>query len=269
MNEREIENDLLELDTHLRHMSRRVTFDPHHKLRIREELMRRHREMPAVTSQRAAGMLLSRLTGTRRLTLVAPPALAVVMAIALFLSGVPFLHGNEGQIAQAAEDTRIYQALTQTVPTVRAWQWTIHRWTAGQGSSVVRLQYQTQQQRLYIRGHHVSLYVYSGNQWYLVPLGTGPDRGAVYRTPGYWQWQLGTLAQRLAEQRVRILRTRSLTGSGREGVQYALGSGRRESASATAWIDPASGLVRQLDLVVTRGNRVVERDRADYRYGST
>lgn len=266
MHEYDLDTDLLEIDAHLRQASRRVPLDPRHKRRIREELMRRHREMPAGTSQRAAGMLWSRLTGTRRLTLVAPPALAAVLAVALFLSGAPFSRGGRVQSVVAARLTR---ALTETVPKVTTWQWTLRHWTPAGGASIERRRLSTVQQRLYISGHQATLFIDANDRWYRAPTVSGRSAGQPYRSPSYWGWQIGALAQRLASDRFTLAPARAVHGVMAEGIRYTIEGPGNQRAVATAWVDRISGLVLRLDLIATRAGRVIERDTADYQYGRT
>ena len=53
MNDQEIPSDLQATERRLTHLGRQVPIDLHHKARLREELLRRHQELSAETTQRA------------------------------------------------------------------------------------------------------------------------------------------------------------------------------------------------------------------------
>ncbi|MBV9280123.1 MAG: hypothetical protein JOZ41_08595, partial [Chloroflexi bacterium] len=88
MNNPELDPDLRFTAQRVAELGRRVTIDPQHKARLREELVRRHQELTAGRTQRAAGMLGPRLARLKRLTLVAPAALAAAMVFSLLLWGL-------------------------------------------------------------------------------------------------------------------------------------------------------------------------------------
>src|SRR5437588_12640901 len=118
MNDQEIPSDLQATESRLTHLSRQVPIDLQHKARLREELLRRHQELSAETTQRAAGKPWSRFTRLKRLTLVAPPALAAATALSVLLWALQ-ISGH--QTPQAAEAARITRALVQSAPTVTGW----------------------------------------------------------------------------------------------------------------------------------------------------
>lgn len=261
MNKGEIDFELREAAARARDLSRRVVLDPHHKLRLREELLRRHQELSAVTTQRAAGTLWSRLTGPRRLTLVAPPALAVFLTVVLVFAGIPFSKGPQLQTAEAA---RLATAMTNTVPTVTNLQWTVHQRTGGR-ASVLRLQFPLgRYERVYIQGGRVFLYRYG--KWLLVRSRPDAGNGRNWQQT-FAQWAFATLALRLSNgSGFSILPHRRIGGVLTEGIRYGAGGTFDRQVVATAWVNPESGLIVRLDRIVQSGGRTVERDYVDYTY---
>lgn len=257
MDDFEINGDLSDAASHVRHLSRRIALDPHHKLRLREELLRRHQELSADRTQRAAGTLWSRLTGPRRLTLVAPPALAIVLALILLLGGVPFPRNSQQQ--QTAEAATLARVITNTVPTVVHWQWTVTREIHGKVTTN-RLEFPLRPlQRIYISHHRV--YLYDRGNWLMVRKQV-PSAGS-----DDWQWAFATLALRLsAGKGFTILPARRMNGERVLGIRYGVSSQRKRQTMATAWVDAHSGLMVRLDRVVRAGGKPVERDRVEYTY---
>jgi hypothetical protein len=239
-------------------MSQRVGIDPRHKNRLREELMRRHQELSAEHTQRAAGKLWPRMTGLKRLTLVAPPALAVVLVVGLLLGALQATGHHDPQAAEAARLTR---AMARTVPTLTSWNVALHRNHRNDTSSFA-WKAQLSGKRLVVRGRQTYLRV--GRQWFAV---TADETHA--RRLFDWQWGFAILPTRLAHNQFTLVAPRRIDGRSLEGVRYVLARATQQSIVATAWVDPSSGLVMRLDRDVINHGHVVEHDWADYRYQRT
>jgi hypothetical protein len=255
MTDSHLDHDLRDAELRVIQLNRRVHADPRHKARLREELLRRHQELTAESSQRAAGMLWPHIPGLKRLTLVAPPALAVAVAFSVLLLA---LQVSGHQNTQAAEAARLTQALTRTAPTVTEWQWTVQERNAS-GVSVYAYKFPLRtNQGLYVANHRV--YLYSSGQWARV----APPPSAT-NSPGYWQWALATMVSHLTPHGFTLLPARTIRGQRTEGIHFTAIQGSTKIGT-TAWVDRHSGLILRLDLVARRGAVVVERDQADYAY---
>jgi hypothetical protein len=255
MTDQDIDDDLRRASHRVRDLSRQIRLNTPHKAHLREELLRRHQELSADSTQRAAGTLLPRFPRLKRLTLVAPPALALsavasVLLWALQISGHPK--------PQAAQAQVIARHLARSVPTVTGWTVSIHQQRANTTSSY-QMQFRLKpQQRLYVVNNRS--YLYSFGRWMLVSPG---QRVAAL---GEWQWAFAVLPSRLQTHSVRLLRHRLVAGRETQGLQYDLPAQHGQQARATAWVDVKTGLVLQLNQVITHGHTVVENDSATYHY---
>jgi hypothetical protein len=243
-------------------LSRRVDVDLQHMARLREELLRRHQELSAERTQRAAGRLWFPVPGLKRLTLVAPTALAVVAALGLALAGLQISGHRPAQTAEAA---RLAQALAQTAPTVTAWQWTLHQVRGNAPATYGCSLYFNANQRLYVwpsDGYRV--YLYSSARWYQV---TAPTHGSGCQSN--WQWAFVLLPADLEGAKPAITPWKPVAGEPSERIVYTRSSSTGVRVRVTAIVGRDSGLVRHLERLTLRGGRVLERDSADYRYERT
>ncbi len=258
MRDGDLDSDLQGIAQQVAHLSQRVGIDPHHKNRLREELMRRHQELSTELTQRAAGKFWPRLTGLKRLTLVAPPALAVVLVVGLL---VGTLQATGHHDPQAAEAARLTRAMARTVPTLTSWNVALHRDQSNDTSSVA-WKARLAGKRLVVRGRQT--YLRTAHQWFAI---TADETHA--RRLFDWQWGFAILPNRLARNQFTLVAPLTIDGRVVEGVRYVLARSNTQSIVATAWVDPASGLVKRLERDVMRGSHVVERDWADYTYQRT
>jgi hypothetical protein len=257
MNEDELDDTLLEVAARVRSLSRRVHYDPAHKARLREDLLRRHHERSRARVHQFLGLRLpARRMG--RAGLVAAPALVVALAATMMLW---FLPVSGHQNAQAAMAQRITRALTRTAPTVTAWQWTLHRKDANGKLRVIRLRTRPfgPYQRLYVKNGRTYLYYYG--KWQLVSASVPRDKPQYF-----WVWAFAQLPERMATQHFSIVGERSLSAHLTVGLRYTLATAGNKVVLATAWVDENTGLVVQLVRTTTVGGRQVQRDVADYHY---
>ncbi|HZU14773.1 MAG TPA: hypothetical protein VFB58_18195 [Chloroflexota bacterium] len=256
----EFDSDIEETAQYIARLAGRVSLDPAHKTQLRGELLRRHQEHSVESSQRATGSLWSRLTGHRRLTLVAPPALGgILVAILLGLSLAPH------QSAQAAEAARITDALARSAPTVTAWQVTAQQQEGNAANSVQCELRLSAQQRIYVRNGRA--YMYSNGTWYAL----SATNWATYRGcsgEGQLQIAFALLPERLSRGAFALLPARTLHGQRVEGIRYAASAARR-TVTVTLWVDRSSGLVLEATRLVTSGSHVLRRDVVDYSYTRT
>ncbi len=251
----EFDTDLSETAQYVREISSHLPIDPASKIRLREELMRRHQELTVGTTQRAAGKLWPRFSGLKRLTLVAPPALAVVLVLGMVLGGLD-VNGHRG--TQAVEAARLTRAMARVMPTLTSWNVALHRDGADDSSSV-GWKASLEGKHLLVRGRRT--YLHSGNQWFAITV----DQTQARRLFD-WQWGFAMLPNRLARNQFGLLPARLVDGQRAEGVRYTLVHTPAETVEATAWINANTGLVVRLERNVIAENRVVEHDWADYRY---
>src|SRR5947209_11382720 len=122
MDKFDVDSDLQQTAQRVAELGRQVTIDLRHQAHLREDLLRRHQELTADHTQRAAGQLWPPYRWLRRLTLVAPPAFAVVVALLVFVLS-PQIGGH--QSSQEAVAARLASAAVKTVPTVTGWQVTV------------------------------------------------------------------------------------------------------------------------------------------------
>jgi len=253
----DVDPDLRDVSERVADLSRQISIDLRYKAHLREALLRRHQELSAEVTQRAARKLWPRLTGVKRLTLVAPPALAAAVAAWAMIWALQVSGHRSPQLAEAQ---RISAALVRAVPTVTSWKVTAHQ--QGQNvSSVTTFGVQlTPDQEIYIRAERGTYrsYFYSGGQWSEVR-----DGQSIAPSGVAWQFAFATLPQRLASHRF-VLLTSSQPNT--EGIRYSLPERHGIRIQVTAWIDRTTGLAKRLERDVIRGNRVIERDWADYRY---
>jgi hypothetical protein len=254
MNLFDLDSDVQQTAQRVADLSQQVAIDLQLKTRLREELLRRHQELTAEQTQRAAARLRPRFQWPRRLTLVAPPILALLVALAVFVVS-PQLSGH--QSPQAAEAARIASAAVRTVPTVTGWQVTVRQVRKDTETPYSCLVPLHSGERLFIRDGRV--YVYAKGQWY-VPTDTHSA------CPFEWQWAFAVLPGRLQHHQFTILPDERIDGRTVETIRYTLPASRGRSIVATAWFDRQTGLVMRLEHLVMRGHTVIERDVADYRY---
>lgn len=255
MTEIHLDSELQAAADQVRVLTRRVEIDAVHRLRLREELLRRHQELYADSTQRAASTLGPQLRRPRRLTLVAPAALAAAVVLSL-LPWRPQLPGTHQQ--QTAAAARITRALVRSVPTVEAWQWT-YRQERGGAHSVTRLRRPLRAyQRLYI--YYGRPYLYSSGRWYVL------SADIAHATAGAdWQWAFAALPQLLRDPDVRFLVPQRLHGQAVDGIGYHT-STRGHDITITAWVSRKTGLLLRLDRIVAKDRQVVERDSVTYAY---
>src|SRR5437763_11550947 len=162
MDDLPLDPELASVERHIVSLSRRVEPDPSEYARLRQERLRRHQERRTETTQRAVRSLWPRLTGVKRLTLVAPPALAAAVALFAVLAAIQISGHQSTESAQAAQITR---ALSHTVPTITAGQVNVQH---ERGDSTMSLPCPAtrlgKDQRLVMRDGRT--YWYSGGQWY-------------------------------------------------------------------------------------------------------
>ena len=253
-----LDSDLRGAAQRVSQLSQRAGIDPRHKNRLREELMRRHQELSAEHTQRAAGKFWPQLKGLKRLTLVAPPALAVVLVTGLILGALQATGHHDPQAAEAARLTR---AMARSVPTLTSWNVALHRNHQNDTSSFA-WKAQLSGKRLVVRGRQTYLRI--DRQWFAV---TADEIHA--RRLFDWQWGFAILPTRLARNQFTLVAPRRIDGRSVEGVRYVLAHGATQSIVATAWVNPSSGLVMRLDRDVINRGHVIEHDWADYRYQRT
>ena len=253
----DVDPDLRDVSERVADLSRQISIDLRYKAHLREALLRRHQELSAEVTQRAARKLWSRVTGVKRLTLVAPPALAAAIAAWVL---VWVLQASGQGSPQLAEAQRISAALVRELPTVTSWKVTAHQEGQNVSSVTTYRVHLTPDQEIYIRAERGSYrsYFYSGGQWSEVR-----DGQSIAPSGVAWQFAFATLPQRLARHRF-VLLTSSQPNT--EGVRYSLPAQHGFRIRVTAWIDRTTGLAKRLERDVIRGNRVIERDWADYRY---
>lgn len=253
MNHPDVDPDVQPTALHVARLSREVEIDPRHTLRLREELVRRHQELTAEHTQRAARKLWPRFPRLKRLTLVASPALAAALACSAILWALEI--GGQ-RTPQRAEAARLTHALERSAPSVVNWQVSLRQIrsnTATSSSCAVPL---GPGQHLYVRGE--SAYLESGGHWYMV---TGAVASA--QCPAEFQWAFATLPYRLLHHQFTILPGQT---SSSERIQYSIPGRAGARVQITVQVDRASGLVARLDRRVLRGATTVERDIAVYRY---
>jgi hypothetical protein len=252
MRDSSLDGDLQRVDRYLASLSARVEPDPRHRAALRQELLRRHQELLAGDSQRSATTLWLHVKELKRLTLVAPPALAGVLALLVILFGLQISGHRSTQEAEAA---RINRALAHATRTVTAWQVTFHQQKGNSASSSQC----TLPLHLYPRDG--KMYLYKNGTWFQVT----PAAAAGLDCPSQLQWVFASLPARLAHGNFHLLPARRLGGRWVDGVQYSTRS-RATRVTATVWVGRASGLVLRAGRVTTRDGRVIERDAVSYSY---
>lgn len=257
MDEFLLEDDLKSVDEHLVSLSRRIEPDPSHHARLRQELLRRHRELRTDTTQRAVPMLWSRLTGLKRLTLVAPPALAAAIVLYAAFSGFQITGHQSPQMAEAAQIT---QALARTAPTVTAWQVNL-QYERGDSAGSVSCQPPLKAgEHFFVRDG--AAYFYSDGKWYRV---TATFHGGTAQCPLDIMWAFAILPAHLQQDHFTILPGSVIGGHRTEGIRYSAPRGR-SILTSTEWVDRTTGLVLRAERLIRRNGKVVERDVADYSY---
>lgn len=253
MHDDHLDPDILSVAHTIADLSRGVDPDPRYSARLRQELLRRHQELSADRTQRAAGTLMSRLTGLKRLTLVAPPALAAALILSLVLWGLPITGHAPSQSAVAA---RITRALAQSAPSVTAWQVTVRRQRGDTALSAQCNPRLTADQRIYVR--HNRAYLWSNHTWYQITSSASHCIGGL-------DWAFATLPSHLAQNRFALLANREIDGRQTEGIRYTAGA-HGMSYTSTFWVEKMTGLVLVVQRVERKGSRIVERDTAHYTY---
>lgn len=257
MNDYEIDADLQRTAQRVGSLSRQVEIDLQHKMRLRQELLRRHHELSAEPTQRAAGKLWPRFARLKGLTLVAPSALAAT-ALLTVIAGVLQVSGHRS--TQMAEAQRLDRALARSAPTVTSWNLTLRQ---ERGNSAFLYSIPTDSgQHLFVRG--TQTYVYTRHAWWRIMPSTSTKLSAAD-----WQYAFALLPAHLASGKFTILPARFIDGQNGEGVRYVLRQNSSDRDIATAWVNPRTGLVIRLDRVLMRAGTVIERDSASYRYQRT
>ncbi|GAC1468780.1 MAG: hypothetical protein PVSMB7_17160 [Chloroflexota bacterium] len=245
--------ELGQFERRLAQWGHQAPIDPHHKAHLRDELLRRHQELTVRDTQRPARRLWPRFSGLKRLTLVASPALAIVVVVFVMLSGLQISGHRSTQQAEAA---RLSLALAHTVPTVTSWQVSVQQ---SHGSAVqwYRCSAPLQNRHLYIRG--TDLFIYT-DRWYQVT----PASVAGTGCPAAWQWAFSALA---GDAKPPVYPGGRIGSHVTERIVYPARHSKGLTMHVTAWVDHVTGLVLRLETTVTRGTRIVEQDRVDYTYG--
>lgn len=262
MNDPDIDPSLLATAQRIAELARRVDLDPQHQTRLREELLRRHQERPVINTRRAMGSLWPRFPRFKRLTLVAPAALAA--AVFSLLLWVAQLSGHPtAQTAEAEPIQRLSRALAQTVPTLTSWSVRVTTYqvlddAASTDGCAVPLK---PDERLYIRDDRA--YFYSNGQWYRV---TSSQATAKCRLPD-WQWAFVELPARLAHHALIIHLDKPVDGRPTERISYSSYGPPGTRVVTSVVVEQQSGLVRRIERVTVVRGRVTERTSADYSYG--
>jgi hypothetical protein len=256
------------LEQQVAELSHRAPVDPEHKRRLRDELLRRHQELTAGRSQRAAGTLWARTWRPTRLTLVAPAALAATSVLMLLATAFQLLAGTLWVPSpQSVQASQLTGALVRSAPTVTGWEMTLQQVRDDQAATFQCIQPLRPGQHLYIRGNRS--YLFAAGRWYEVT-GTwyrvSPGRTGR-QCPSDWEWAFAVLPSHLAQQGFEFVWNR--LDRNVIGVHYTLQQSRGSRVEATAWVDRTSGLVRRLERDVVQAGRVVERDVASFRYTRT
>ena len=238
-------------------LSGRAEVNLQHQARLREELLRRHQELSAETTQRAAGSLWPRFTRLKRLTLVAPAALAAATVISVLLGALQISNHS----TQTAEAARLTRALIRSAPTVTSWRWTVHEDLGNASSAYGCSVYFKPDQRLYIRADQVyRVYLYSYGKWYLVPPGTQKSGCASA------EWAFALLPAHLTHGGAIIAPGKPVDGQPTDRISYSVAEPNNAQVRMMAVVEQRTGLVRRLDHVTVHGGKVVERGWAEYDY---
>lgn len=235
-------------------LGKRAEVNLQHQARLREELLRRHQELSAGTTQRAAGRLWPRFTRLQRLTLVAPAALAAATAISVLLGALQMSRHS----TQTAEAARITRAFLRTAPTVTSWQWTVHEDLGNAPSTYGCAAYFKSGQRLYFRTDRV--YLYSYGRWYLVtPAGQSPGCASD-------EWAFALLPAHVAHGDASVVQGTPIDGRPTDRISYSFVQPNGALVRMMAVVEERTGLVRRLEHETLRAGKIVERGSADYRY---
>lgn len=254
MNEFEVDIDVQSVACHVGELSRRVPIDPHHRVRLRQELLRRHQELFTDHSPRAGSSLWSRIARLKGLTLVAPPALAVGLVLASMLSGVQIPGGGPTRTADAQ---RLTAALVRTVPTVTGWHTTVTRRLKNASETRLITSPLGRNQRVYVLKYRGKLYPY-------LYIGRKP-----FGVPHDWQWTFAHLPVAIANHRARVLNvTRQIAGQHVIGVRLDDQARGNRRVRTTAWVGRRSGKILLLERTIFRGGIELERDVTHYQYRS-
>jgi len=246
----------------VRELAHHVDGAQDHRARLRNELLSRHAALYGPERRRASRGV--RFPTLRRLGLLAAPALAGAVALSAVFWG---LQVSGHQNTQSAEAARITQALTQTIPTVTAWHWTVHETVGHRQYVILYSSALTSNQRIYVRYNRV--YLYSNGSWALAPADQWAESGSTADpTMGArdWQWAFAALPEMLQRGDVRFLATRSLAGHATVGIRYSrLGAGGVR-VMATAWVDERTGLLVRMQQMVTRAGKALGSDWVDFQF---
>ncbi|GAC1402176.1 MAG: hypothetical protein NVSMB52_16100 [Chloroflexota bacterium] len=256
MDKWELDSELERLGARVGQLSRGVKPNPAHKAQLRQELLHRHRELLGSGKHGRGHSFFARLGRLKRLTIIAPPAIASAVACLLLVWGLQ-ISGH--QSSQAVEAAPIARALIRTAPTVTSWEWTLRQNTNGH-MSVHRMRSPLGAfQRLYIVSGRS--YLYSNGKWMLIVPGQGAAPSAFD-----WQWAIASIAAKLADKKFTPLGNRVTDGRVTAGIQYTVDVYSGKRIVVVGWLDRKSGLVTRLERTVFYKNRVLERDSADYTY---
>ncbi|MGH2442338.1 MAG: hypothetical protein ACRDFX_04145 [Chloroflexota bacterium] len=246
--------DLAALESRIAAMSARAPINYRHREQLRNQLLSRHVESESQAKPRGQGSLRRAPWRLKRLILVGPPAVAVAVGFSALVWMVQISGGQNTQTAEAM------QRLIKTAPTVTAVRYTLRHSGSG-GSSVTRRwhQFNKENQRLYVWGKWT--YLWSNGAWSIVPA-TQPLRP----TSVDWELAFSTLPYRLAHHNYTALAARRVDHQMTVGVQYSFSKPGGYAVTATAWVNPSTGLVVRLQRVVLLHGAVTQRDAADYAY---
>jgi|SRR5579872_4737370 len=254
----DLEPDVQETAYRVSRLMHTLPIDASRKTQLRQELLRRHQELSAGNTQRAAFKLWPRLPGLKRLTVVAPPALAGAVVLSVVLWGLQISGHQQPQTAEAA---RITQALARTAPTLTRWHWTLTVSAAHRTPAVLRWQFAlSPTQRLDVQSGRLLLF--TDGQWRRISADP-VDNPSL----SDWNVAFAALAVQLSHVHYSLLATRIIQGHRTEGIRFATAPNPSTRVLTTLWVDPTSGLVLHIDRVKTLRNRVVEHDAVDYEYG--
>lgn len=253
-------------------LSRRATIDPVHKAHLRDELLRRHQELTVGTTQRATRRPSFRLTGLKRLTLVAPPALAALVAGFLLLFSLqPFGRST----ARPAEAARLELARARVVATVTGVRMTLQQTHGGRIVSA-NCHVPAAYGRFYIRGN--TTYMYAGHVWYMLALRgqnvylyhdgwsliahSGVNQACSYsRMFAFAQIPLGR-----ALRGASIVPGISIQGHPSDVIRYAATGTAGLQTFMTSWVDRNTGLLLRTSRALRQKGVVIENESATYTY---
>lgn len=247
------ETDLESIERFAATMGLRVPMDPSHKQRLRQLLVQRHMELTASGGKDKSRRFL-RFSRIKRYAVIGPAAL---LSAAACMTLIWSLQVAGHRSVPTAQD--LTQALAKTVPTVTAWQVTVHQEQSNSAQNVL-CPGPLHPGGLYVRNNIVYLWV--ANRWYQVPANAPNDP----RCPPYWQWVYAVLPQQLAHHQVQLSGGQTIGGKRTEQIRYSAQAGLGKIVKTSVWVDQRTGLLLKLQRVTLQGATVVNRVTALYRY---